>query len=262
MVQNSKGTKRQEGKVSLPPYFSATQLFSLYQSMLLTLLYARNNISWMPFFLGICESVFSSMNTPLCILTSLLWMDTVTNFLPLEAVLRRLSLNTQHLCSGARRAVWYIIHFPVWWSCSHHVILHMYGKRQSSIISSPFPLIIKPYMATSVYPLPTDPQKQERGISSALCHLPPHGLLISLPVFKANWTKWKALESTGNEDELFQKQQIAQIHYFFPACYMHADWKYQQRRSEKTMKEKRGLIINKKKFMWPLESRMWAFKKI
>lgn len=97
--------KKARGKSKLPPYFSATQLFSLYQSMLLTLLYARNNISWMPFSLGICENVFSSMNTPLCILTSLLWMDTVTNFLPLEAVLRRLSLNTQHLCSGARRAV-------------------------------------------------------------------------------------------------------------------------------------------------------------
>lgn len=63
------------------------------------------------------------------------------------------------------------------------------GKGRAVSFQPPFPLIIKPYMATSVYPLPTDPQKQQRGISSALCHLPPHGLLISLPGFEANRTK-------------------------------------------------------------------------
>ena len=33
------------------------------------------------------------------------------------------------------------------------------GKVESS--QPPFPLIIKPYMATSVYPFPTDPQKEK-----------------------------------------------------------------------------------------------------
>lgn len=59
------------------------------------------------------------------------------------------------------------------------------GEGKVESFQPPFPLILKPYMATSVYPLPTDPQKEERGISSTLCHLPPHSLLISLPVFEA-----------------------------------------------------------------------------
>lgn len=139
----SKRYKKARGKVSHPPYFSATQLFSLYHTTPFTLLFACNNTSRVPFPIGVCETVFSSMNTPLFILTSLLSMGTVTDFLPLEAVLRWLSLYVQHLCSGARRAIWCIVHFPVQWSSFHHVFLHMYGKRKSSIISASFPSYYK-----------------------------------------------------------------------------------------------------------------------
>lgn len=58
------------------------------------------------------------------------------------------------------------------------------GKGQVESSQPSFPLTIKPYMATSVCPLSTAPQKGEKGISSALCHLPPHSLLIGLPDLK------------------------------------------------------------------------------
>lgn len=98
-------------------------------------------------------------------------------------------------------------------------------------------------MATSVYPFPTDPQKKERPILSTLCHIPSHALLIRLPGFEANWTKWKALESTGNEDELFQKQRTAQILAIIFSCMLIENI---NKVVSEAIKEKRGFIISKK----------------
>lgn len=90
--------------------------------------------------------------------------------------------------------------------------------RKGKVVSfqPSFPLIIKLYMATSVYPFPTVPQKGERGISSALCHLPSHGLLIGLPDLKPIELNEKHQREQGTRMSYFRKSGLLKyLKYFF-----------------------------------------------
>ena len=130
----------------------------------------------------------------------------------------------------------------------HHIILHIYGQGQSGIIPASFSSYHKTLHGHICVSLSHRSPEGERGISSTLCHLPPHGLLISLPLFETNWTKWKALDRAGDkDDELFQKQRTAQILGIFFSCPLYARWlRISTKEFSEIMKEKRRLIINKK----------------